>query len=125
MCFFKQNTAYDVGSSGWSSDVGSSDLGIEQGGLAGAEKAGEHGDRKGGRRPAAGGGLGGNGCFTRHAWTPWVGTAKILPTCQIGRASCRERVCQYVSISVVGSSLKQKTILLTMQSLLQQTQQLC
>src|SRR3546814_15088754 len=27
---------------------------------------------------------------------------------QIGRASCRERVCQYVSISVVAVSLKQK-----------------
>src|SRR3546814_20769475 len=26
----------------------------------------------------------------------------------IGRASCRERVCQYVSISVVGVSLKKK-----------------
>src|SRR3546814_15202094 len=28
---------------------------------------------------------------------------------QIGRASCRERVCQYVSISVVDVSLKNKT----------------
>src|SRR3546814_20623138 len=27
---------------------------------------------------------------------------------QIGRASCRERVCQYVSISVVDVSLKKK-----------------
>src|SRR3546814_18867332 len=27
---------------------------------------------------------------------------------QIGRASCREKVCQYVSISVVGVSLKKK-----------------
>src|SRR3546814_11321570 len=31
-----------------------------------------------------------------------VGTGKI------GRASCRERVCQYVSISVVAVSLKKK-----------------
>src|SRR3546814_18465094 len=29
---------------------------------------------------------------------------------QIGRASCRERVCQYVSISVVAVSLKTKNI---------------
>src|SRR3546814_17571218 len=29
---------------------------------------------------------------------------------QIGRASCRERVCQYVSISVVAVSLKKKKI---------------
>src|SRR3546814_20892524 len=28
---------------------------------------------------------------------------------QIGRASCRERVCQYVSISVVAGSLKKTT----------------
>src|SRR3546814_17543825 len=28
---------------------------------------------------------------------------------QIGRASCRERVCPYVSISVVGVSLKKKS----------------
>src|SRR3546814_13629177 len=29
---------------------------------------------------------------------------------EIGRASCRERVCQYVSISVVAVSLKNNTI---------------
>src|SRR3546814_11881950 len=29
-------------------------------------------------------------------------------TAEIGRASCRERVCQYVSISVVGVSLKKQ-----------------
>src|SRR3546814_13370210 len=29
---------------------------------------------------------------------------------QIGRASCRERVCQYVSISVVAVSLKKKQV---------------
>src|SRR3546814_19794104 len=28
--------------------------------------------------------------------------------CEIGRASCRERVCQYGKISVVGVSLKKK-----------------
>src|SRR3546814_14448411 len=31
-----------------------------------------------------------------------------LPVVEIGRASCRERVCQYVSISVVAVSLKKK-----------------
>src|SRR3546814_11919918 len=31
---------------------------------------------------------------------------------QIGRASCRERVCQYVSISVVAVSLKKKNTIL-------------
>src|SRR3546814_17974071 len=32
----------------------------------------------------------------------------LRPEAKIGRASCRERVCQYVSISVVAVSLKQK-----------------
>src|SRR3546814_14678183 len=32
------------------------------------------------------------------------------PKPQIGRASCRERVCQYVSISVGAVSLKKKKI---------------
>src|SRR3546814_14199571 len=31
---------------------------------------------------------------------------QILVEAEIGRASCRERVCQYVEISVVGVSLK-------------------
>src|SRR3546814_14692162 len=35
--------------------------------------------------------------------------ATPLPVAEIGRASCRERVCQYVSISVVAGSLKKKT----------------
>src|SRR3546814_16073263 len=34
---------------------------------------------------------------------------RSAPFHQIGRASCRERVCQYVSISVVAVSLKKKT----------------
>src|SRR3546814_16954410 len=34
--------------------------------------------------------------------------AVALTDSQIGRASCRERVCQYVKISVVADSLKQK-----------------
>src|SRR3546814_19813062 len=32
-----------------------------------------------------------------------------MPAVKIGRASCRERVCQYVSISVVAVALKKKT----------------
>src|SRR3546814_14523046 len=37
-----------------------------------------------------------------------VGSPKQLGQIQIGRASCRERVCQDVSISVVAVSLKTK-----------------
>src|SRR3546814_16782364 len=38
------------------------------------------------------------------------GSNEIQRNIEIGRASCRERVCQYVSISVVAVSLKKKTI---------------
>src|SRR3546814_16495753 len=34
--------------------------------------------------------------------------ARERPLRKIGRASCRERVCQYVKITVVGVSLKKK-----------------
>src|SRR3546814_14612219 len=49
--------------------------------------------------------------------TSWRTTTAYLheetATKQIGRASCRERVCQYVSISVVAVSLKNKKNILT------------
>src|SRR3546814_13663115 len=38
----------------------------------------------------------------------WGVTAATAFLVQIGRASCRERVCQYVSISVVAVSYKTK-----------------
>src|SRR3546814_11172044 len=37
----------------------------------------------------------------------WHGRARAIAD-EIGRASCQERVCQYVSISVVDVSLKKK-----------------
>src|SRR3546814_13183941 len=42
---------------------------------------------------------------TRH---PGYATSQRIRKRKIGRASCRERVCQYVSISVVAVSLKKK-----------------
>src|SRR3546814_12203708 len=36
------------------------------------------------------------------------GMVGVLAAQEIGRASCRERVCQYVEISVVAVSLKKK-----------------
>src|SRR3546814_12801059 len=36
----------------------------------------------------------------------WAATQSPKPAREIGRASCRERVCQYESISVVAVSLK-------------------
>src|SRR3546814_11124895 len=38
----------------------------------------------------------------------WLGDGPGPPPAEIGRASCRERVCQYVSNSVVAVSLKNK-----------------
>src|SRR3546814_10500382 len=73
--FFKQKTAYDMRISDWSSDVCSSDL-MDQSfcserdyGLAG---------------------------FAAGAATGALRTGQLGHLHQIGRASCRERVCQYV-----------------------------
>src|SRR3546814_16605085 len=63
------------------------------------------------------------GSFTQVEWTSGAqqlqryngypsmtisGNAAPGQSTEIGRASCRERVCQYVSISVVAGSLKKK-----------------
>src|SRR3546814_8308109 len=73
--FFKQKTAYEMRISDWSSDVCSSDLNVR---AAGAEDQG-------------------------HQARAQPHLERILPVVrppprprQIGRASCRERVCQYV-----------------------------
>src|SRR3546814_3819447 len=75
--FFKQKTAYEMRISDWSSDVCSSDLHLAHllhAGLVGGDLRGEVGQVL--LRVAAGVAAG----FQQ----------------QIGRASCRERVCQYV-----------------------------
>src|SRR3546814_7321658 len=85
-CFFKQKTAYEMRISDWSSDVCSSDL------LA---------------LVAAGRGLAGlREVLRRGVWPAAVaGRPHLLRADaalrqrlrdEIGRASCRERVCQYV-----------------------------
>src|SRR3546814_18074545 len=101
--FFKQKTAYEMRISDWSSDVCSSDLHDVHGkadnqhrcplllpvgpGCDGSGHREQSGQRDADRQyPQHRGGVGE----------------------QIGRASCRERVCQYVSISVVAVSLKKK-----------------
>src|SRR3546814_3089315 len=90
--FFKQKTAYEMRISDWSSDVCSSDLDaeihlLEQGGLG--RPVGE----------AVQGAAGGGGMLPR----PRHGVGKGIVALQaldglleIGRASCRESVCQYV-----------------------------
>src|SRR3546814_2942268 len=102
--FFKQKTAYEMRISDWSSDVCSSDLAGAAAGMGRAE-----------RRPAAGGHpalLGLRRALAAPAHRP-VPARRLGPPAgqpgvpadlrpavrtgdEIGRASCRERVCQYV-----------------------------
>src|SRR3546814_4951399 len=103
MCFlfFKQKTAYEVRISDWSSDVCSSDL-------ATADMVAKQIDeaRKGQKaaedlhkeeaKPFDDGKK-----AVQAKWTPITDEKKskyalIIATAKIGRASCRERVCQYV-----------------------------
>src|SRR3546814_4994479 len=101
--FFKQKTAYEMHISDWSSDVCSSDLdsvvtqvqkelkerGYYDGSIDGKTNAKT---RAAAMRFQAGTGAS-SGDVQR----------------EIGRASCRERGCQYVSISVVTVSLKKQS----------------
>src|SRR3546814_9584934 len=73
--FFKQKTAYEMRISDWSSDVCSSDLGRC---LAP-------------RRPGGGGGARNPPARRKRGAVDFERVRR-----QIGRASCRERVCQYV-----------------------------
>src|SRR3546814_18794314 len=98
--------------SDWSSDVCSSDLvGFGDHGAVQVEIDGAH--RHGARQIAD--------QLAGHALEGVVGDVAAGPAMRpdqrdefmpighdIGRASCRERVCQYVSISVVAVSLKTK-----------------
>src|SRR3546814_2681242 len=93
--FFKQKTAYEVRISDWSSDVCSSDL--SKGALVwmhlkSATTSPLAGPTNTWRRSC--------GCRLRisFSWRLIPGTRWELsqPGGEIGRASCRERVCQYV-----------------------------
>src|SRR3546814_18463802 len=78
---FKQKTAYERRISDWSSDVCSSDLALAPGYRV--------------------------SCSERDILV-LEREKRNRTTWQIGRASCRERVCQYVSLSVVAVTLKKK-----------------
>src|SRR3546814_6750728 len=85
--FFKQKTAYEMRISDWSSDVCSSDLRIAQPAFRGkppSRALGILAALRGTCVPCCADGRKG---FTVRGY----GLAR-----QIGRASCRERVCQYV-----------------------------
>src|SRR3546814_2031757 len=86
--FFKQKTAYEMRISDWSSDVCSSDLSTNRCVDCRCNKDSRLEYESRSSRP----------CRRLRATTP---TRRDLPTGdwrvrKIGRASCRERVCQYV-----------------------------
>src|SRR3546814_5416723 len=75
VCFFKQRTAYEVGISDWRADVCVSDLALAQ--AAARAPAAARRFRAAGRPRRLG------------------GAARRFAGHEIGRASCRDRVCQY------------------------------
>src|SRR3546814_6459023 len=94
--FFKQKTAYEMRISDWSSDVCSSDLSIpvifnmESHVADEAHRENENRRRLRQLRPAI-------TSQTGAAATRGRNKASMTPAAnEIGRASCRERVCQYV-----------------------------
>src|SRR3546814_9641819 len=94
--FFKQKTAYEMRISDWSSDVCSSDL------LNVVFGEPDHVSKT----------LLASPVFKKVTLTGSTAVGKLLlkraaetlKASKIGRASCRERVCQYVSLSVVAGS---------------------
>src|SRR3546814_5009353 len=83
--FFKQKTAYEMRISDWSSDVCSSDL---QFGRQAGQRVDVFGNDLFGRRMGD--------FFDVHAAFARSDDGDLLRGAEIGRASCRERVCQYV-----------------------------
>src|SRR3546814_3705007 len=118
---FKQKTAYEMRISDWSSDVCSSDLRDHVGGegdgfgvkIAARERLVRIGEDQRIVRHAIGldrqrrAGLAQQIEHGAHHLRLTAEAIGILHA-QIGKASCREGVCQYVSISVVAVSLKKK-----------------
>src|SRR3546814_10066597 len=91
--FFKQKTAYEMRISDWSSDVCSSDLFADRGAVA------ELGDRLAAvfEAEAFGDARADLALFPQLEQPRDIGAvAHRLARDEIGRASCRERVCQYV-----------------------------
>src|SRR3546814_8793921 len=102
-CFFflKQRTAYEMRISDWSSDVCSSDLRWREAFFGPADPGLDALAEIDARRARASQRL----MMGRSALV----NLPMLGAVQIGRASCRERVCPYVSISVGAVSLKKKS----------------
>src|SRR3546814_5870592 len=97
MFFFKQKTAYEMRISDWSSDVCSSDLG--QWAIAIGSPFGFDHSVTAGIVSA----VGRSNPYAGQQYVPFIQTDVATnrgnsggPLLKIGRASCRERVCQYV-----------------------------
>src|SRR3546814_7948442 len=88
--FFKQKTAYEIRISDWSSDVCSSDLGYPGSGCCDCICQREYGKRR--IKHAAKFRRGHGRAFSAE----YPAGGSKYDRKQIGRASCRERVCQYV-----------------------------
>src|SRR3546814_5029478 len=90
--FFKQKTAYELRISDWSSDVCSSDLSAPS--VSGIKKTSKYKKAKAGvvpRPPACATTLQANIILRQR-----MKRAESRDAREIGRASCRESVCQYV-----------------------------
>src|SRR3546814_16493458 len=97
--------------SDWSSDVCSSDLGLPRSGGAVGRGAARPDIRATTSRTSA---RCGSHMLDRSGPAADAGAAESGSDREaIGRESCRERVCQYVSISVVAVALKQKETSIT------------
>src|SRR3546814_1041329 len=98
--FFKQKTAYEMRISDWSSDVCSSDLSAGTYNLLQPELATQLRDRKAANIASTNANAvaaGNIGCLVQIGGGLEAGgrSMPVLHT-EIGRASCRESVCQYV-----------------------------
>src|SRR3546814_2722427 len=93
--FFKQKTAYEMRISDWSSDVCSSDLRIERARTDVGDEPGQKPRDLRIGRPIVLGGRRDRLRGPKLIDLDHVGHDPALHR-QIGRASCRERVCQYV-----------------------------
>src|SRR3546814_7422971 len=96
--FFKQKTAYELRISDWSSDVCSSDLSPAAALMQACVQGLLRGLPVASARP-----------FRPLPQVSLPVSAPVSVPGQIGRASCRERVCPYVEISGGAVSLKNKT----------------
>src|SRR3546814_5681900 len=91
--FFKQKTAYELRISDWSSDVCSSDLSISDNALTRSYKV--DGNMFSMNSPT-GESYSAKMDGSEAPYNGDPGTTTVSVKKQIGRASCRERVCQYV-----------------------------